>query len=693
MEPIRPVDKLLTLLGFCLAASAVLCLAGCGDSARNVAVYHPPVIQATTVQQPDASAKTQPSATAKAQSNAPAKAQSNAPAKARPNAQAKAQPNPPAKAAPKIGTLPLAPSRGHIVYLALMPPDAADRLAQKVRALFAAGEQEAKAGHNDAARQDYDRALDMLLASGFNLGREPALSELFNQIMPSLSSVQGAGQQAEANEPPRVPSEQQNQPSPLDQISAITSLSGDEILPTPTDAGLKTNAERELQAVKHDMPLTLTDPVLSFLNFFQTARGRTIVENGLTRAGRYRNMIQRVLTEEGLPTDLMYLAQAESAFQPQALSRAGARGLWQFMAYRGKQYGLEHSWWVDERQDPEKATRAAARHLRDLYEMFGDWYLVMAAYDSGPGAVQHAIERTGYADFWELYKLNVLPRETRNYVPIILALTLISKDPARYGVEFIADEPLQVDRVQPGHPVDLRLVSETIDVDMDSLRLLNPQLLRLVTPNDSRFVLQIPAGKAEEFEKGMAEIPPENWVSWRRHRVEEGETLSSIARRYRITVGSLAEVNGLDAQARPEVDTKLIIPATAQPQPTLGALVRYRTRRGDTVESVADQFNVTVAELKKWNGMRSNRLVAGMRLRIYPGVTGPTPVKASVTAAQTDVPAKAGQPLTHRVRQGETLWSIAQAYQTTIEALRSGNQFLFSRPLQAGDMLLIVQSH
>jgi membrane-bound lytic murein transglycosylase D len=670
----KSAGKLLALLGFSLTAGAVLCLAGCEDSARKVATYHPPVIQAPVVQAPVVHAPVAQAATAQ-QSNPPVK------------------PNPSAKPAPRIGALPLGASRGRTAFLALMPPDAVNRLAEQVRTLFAAGDQEAKANHNDAARQDYDRALDLLLASGFNLGKQPELSELFNQIMSSLSTVPSTAQVAQANGPPEVAAEQQNQPSPLDQITAITSLSGDELPAAPGDAGLKTNAERELQAVPHDLPLTLAEPVLSFLNFFQTERGRAIVENGLTRSGRYRDMIRRVLTEEGLPTDLMYLAQAESAFQPQALSRAGARGLWQFMAYRGKQYGLEHSWWVDERQDPEKATRAAAHHLRDLYDMFGDWYLVMAAYDSGPGAVQHAIERTGYADFWELYKANVLPDETRNYVPIILALTLISKDPARYGIEFIPDQPLQVDRVQPGHPVDLRLVSETIDVDVDTLRLLNPQLLRLVTPSDPRFVLQIPAGKREEFEKGMAQIPPENWVTWRRHRVEEGETLASIARRYRISVASLAEANSLEAQARPEADTKLIIPAAVQPEPTLGALVRYRARRGDTVESVADEFNVTVAELKKWNGMRSNRLVAGMRLKIYPGVTGPTPVKATVAAARADVPAKTGQPVIYHVKQGETLWSIAQAYQTTIEALRSGNRFLFSRPLQAGDILTIVQPH
>jgi membrane-bound lytic murein transglycosylase D len=675
----KSAGKLLALLGFSLTAGAVLCLAGCEDSARKVATYHPPVIQAPVIQAPVVQAPVVHAPVAQAATAQ----QSNPPVK----------PNPPAKPAPRIGALPLGASRGRTAFLALMPPDAVNRLAEQVRTLFAAGDQEAKANHNDAARQDYDRALDLLLASGFNLGKQPELSELFNQIMSSLSTVPSTAQVAQANGPPEVAAEQQNQPSPLDQITAITSLSGDELPAAPGDAGLKTNAERELQAVPHDLPLTLAEPVLSFLNFFQTERGRAIVENGLTRSGRYRDMIRRVLTEEGLPTDLMYLAQAESAFQPQALSRAGARGLWQFMAYRGKQYGLEHSWWVDERQDPEKATRAAAHHLRDLYDMFGDWYLVMAAYDSGPGAVQHAIERTGYADFWELYKANVLPDETRNYVPIILALTLISKDPARYGIEFIPDQPLQVDRVQPGHSVDLQLVSETIDVDVDTLRLLNPQLLRLVTPSDPRFVLQIPAGKREEFEKGMAQIPPENWVTWRRHRVEEGETLASIARRYRISVASLAEANSLEAQARPEADTKLIIPAAVQPEPTLGALVRYRARRGDTVESVADEFNVTVAELKKWNGMRSNRLVAGMRLKIYPGVTGPTPVKATVAAARADVPAKTGQPVIYHVKQGETLWSIAQAYQTTIEALRSGNRFLFSRPLQAGDILTIVQPH
>jgi membrane-bound lytic murein transglycosylase D len=357
---------------------------------------------------------------------------------------------------------------------------------------------------------------------------------------------------------------------------------------------------------------------------------------------------------------------------------------------------------VDERQDPEKATHAAARHLRDLYQMFGDWYLAMAAYNSGPGNVQRAIEHTGYADFWELYRRNALPRETRNYVPIILALTLMAKDADRYGLQVDPEPPAHLDRVKPGHPMDLRLVAETIDVDVETLHSLNPELLRMVTPADPNFELCLPEGTAERFFAEVAAIPPEKWVSWRRHRVEEGETLSAIARKYRVNPSAIADANGLDGHAPLQVGGKLIIPAAARPQPALGKLVRYRVRRGDSLESIAEQFDVSVVELRRWNGLRGHRVARGMRLKIYPG--GLTP-RASGKSRSREVGADgaslrsaspnaavAGGPAVHRVQPGETLWSIARSYQTTVEALRRANQFLLSRQVEAGDQLMILSN-
>ena len=616
------------------------------------------------------------------------------------------------------------PLRAQVVKPPSPPPAPAisreEQLAQQAEAVFEAGEKEYKDGHLSAARQQFDRSLDMLLTSGLDIQGDARLSALYDRIVSTVHSAEliafrdGDGF-----------SEQKSAPAPIDEIA--TSVATEETPGGPGDPRLRTRAEAELAEVSHDLPLTVNDQVLTFLNYFQTPRGTAIVENGLRRSGRYREMIDRVFREEGLPTDLIHLAQAESAFQPQALSKAGARGLWQFMAYRGSEYGLDRTWWLDERQDPEPATRAAARHLRDLYGMFGDWYLVMAAYNSGPGAVQKAIERTGYADFWELYKRNALPKETKNYVPIILALTLIAKEPQRYGIQVEPDPPLRTDTVQPGHAIDLRLVAETIETDLDTLRLLNPQLLRLVTPPTPDFTLHLPEGTAEHFQADIAAIPPENWVSWRQHRVVDGDTISGLAKQYRVATTAIADANGLDPKAVLPLGQKLIIPAS-QPEPVVGKLVRYTVRRGDTLASVADQFGVSVPDLRKWNGLRATSTVnRGLRLRIYPGGLGAPPTSASAANKPTAKPAAArvkstaatasaanvdaapavvptqvarvqapaapgggtNAPVVHHVQAGETLWSIAKTYQTTVATLIGANPFLQSRGLQTGDSLKV----
>jgi membrane-bound lytic murein transglycosylase D len=488
-------------------------------------------------------------------------------------------------------------------------PGGIEYLIARVKEKFAAGEANYKAGHLAAARRDFDDAVDWILESGYDPNSDAKLRELFQQITDKVYTYELQAFRAGDgfSEAPAVP-------AAIDEVAEMT---------FPMDPKLKERAEDVARSVSHDLPLTVNDVVASYLNFFQTPRGRAIVETGLRRKGKYQEMIARVLQEEGVPQDLIYLAQAESAFQPLALSRAGARGIWQFVQWRGNEYGLKRTWWVDERMDPEKATRAAAQHLRDLYGLYGDWYLAMAAYNCGPGNVQKGIERTGYADFWELYKRNVLPKETKNYVPIILALTLIAKDAPHYGIAVDADVPVETDTVKPGRAIDLRLVAETIDVDVATLRALNPSLLRMATPDDPEFVLHLPQGASGKFSAEIADIPPDKWVSWRRHRVESGETLSSIAKTYRVTAVAIAEANGLQRGAELQPGEKLIIPAARPVEETKPRLVRYRVRRGDTLGGIADQFSVTSEQVLKWNGLKTAKVSRGMVLRIY--TVGGTP--------------------------------------------------------------------
>ncbi len=594
--------------------------------------------------------------------------------------------------APSVALAELTLPKPNSRLLELLPGDTrpvSEILIQQVQADYDAGQQQAAAGHEDEAQADYNAALDLMLKANYPVNADPKLSHLFDEIGDVVqaddktASDDDVDAQASADNTDEADADVPSQPAPIDSIEDLT-------LP-PGDPRLAAMARKELISVKHDLPLTVNPSVLQYLSFFTTPRGRSVVEHGLQREGQYDTMVRRVLHEEGVPEDLVYLAQAESAFLPDAVSRVGARGIWQFMPYRGEEYGLERNYWIDERSDPEQATRAAARHMRDLYDMFGDWYLVMAAYNSGPLTVTRAIERTGYADFWELSKRGVLPKQTQNYVPIIIAMALVGKDPSAYGIHVDAEKPLQADTVKPGAPIDLHLVADASGADFDSLHALNPELLRNLTPSDPTFELKLPAGTGARFEENIQQVPEAKWTSWRLHEVEDGETLASVARSYHVTLSALKEANHLESDATLPSGFLLDVPTV----PVAPRLVHYRVERGDTLAGIADRYDVTVEDLRRWNHLRGSHVSRGVRLRIYAGAAerAELAVAANPKSAQNVKPAahvqKVSEEVQHRVKAGETLYSIARTYGTTVSALKESNSFLAARTLQAGDVLVI----
>lgn len=557
--------------------------------------------------------------------------------------------------------------------------DPVQALLAEVEREYQEGRANYAAGHLEKAKENFDRAFTMLVEAPMDLRSDERLEREFDRIVEGTHELELQALKAGDGF-----SEQKPEPAPIDEANDVT---------FPVDPKVKETAEAELKATRSDLPLVMNDYVASYINYYSTS-GRSILEKAWTRAGRYREMIERTFKEEGVPQDMLYLAQAESGFHPLALSRAGARGMWQFMASRARGYGLTRNWWVDERQDPEKSTRAAARHLKDLYKQFGDWYLAMAAYNSGPGNVQRAVQRTGFADFWELYKRGVLPRETKNYVPIIVAITIMAKNPAQYGLDNIQPEaPPKVDVARINYPVDLRLVAECIDASVTTLQELNPSLLRMTTPKTGDFDLKLPEGSGEKYHGAIAAIPVNKRVWWRYHKVSAGETLTAIARQYRTTSKAITEVNGLGADEI-EPETKLIIPMAAGKYfpGGVGAMhfstrpTRYKVRRGDTVLSIADDFGVPADKLRKWNRLKGNKLKAGRTLVIYRPVAQPETARTKGKSNQGNN-ISAGQRL-HKVRAGDTLYSIAAEYGTSVAALRRDNRKATDM-LHPGDVLVI----
>ncbi len=422
-------------------------------------------------------------------------------------------------------------------------PTSSDLLVVKAEEAFQTGRKLYLAGKKEAARQQFDRAIDLMFEAGGNPTNRTSFERRFDEMVNAIHQLDLAGLDAGAAvEEPRF------EKSPLEDILELT---------FPVDPKLKRKVREEVRLTQSQLPLTVNDSVLGFVHYF-SGRGRNTMIAGLRRAGRYRPMIQRILAEEGVPQELIHLAQAESGFFPRAVSRMRATGMWQFVAFRGAQYGLNRTAHYDDRLDPEKATRAAARHLRDLYERYGDWYLAIAAYNCGPGNVDRAIERTGYADFWELRARRTLPLETTNYVPIILAMTIMAKNAKVYDLDQVAPEdPLEYDVIEMTAPTNLALVADLVETPVSQLHELNPALLTGTAP--AGCAVRVPASTGETVSALLQTIPNELRAEWRMHRIEAGETLAGLSRKFGTMPRTLVSANRLSADTVAEGD-RLLVP-------------------------------------------------------------------------------------------------------------------------------------
>jgi membrane-bound lytic murein transglycosylase D len=475
-------------------------------------------------------------------------------------------------------------------------------LVGQVEQAYANGQADYHKGNLADAKAEFDRAVDLMLTSGIDIKANAQLQDEFDRIVDGVNGLEMEALKQGNGFVPKV-----EEATPAEVASDVTFT---------VDPNLVAKAQTELATTKSDLPLVVNDYVAAFINFFaNTQKGHNTLLHSFERSGRYKAMIQRVMAEEGVPQDLIYLAVAESGFQPRAVNRKSrAGGMWQFMPFGN--YGLVRNAYVDERFDPEKSTRAYARYMKFIYDQLGDWYLSMAGYDWGTGNIQRAVQKTGYADFWELYKRNNLPGETKNYVPEILAAIIIANHPTQYGFDDVTlDPPVLTDTVTINYSVDLRLVSDIVGAPTDELEALNPSLLRTVTPPDASFDLHLPAGTATIYSHLIAAIPEAKRNAWRYHRITAEETLASVAREYRVSEAELAEANQLRAGDSIEGVEALVVPLAPAALPSAHTVL-YTVRRGDSLVTIADRFGVSLNELRRWNKITGVKVEPGRRLHV-----------------------------------------------------------------------------
>jgi len=373
----------------------------------------------------------------------------------------------------------------------------------------------------------------------------------------------------------------------------------------------------------YTVPIVLNNSVRHFIEEYQTA-SRAFIERALRRSGRYMPMIKRALRKAGLPEDLAYLVIVESGFSPYATSYARARGLWQFMPSTGRRYGLKMNYWVDERCDPEKSTRAAIRYLKDLYTEFNSWKLVLASYNGGEGAVRQAIRQCGTNDFWDVMSSARIHRQTREYVPRFMAATIIAKYPEKFGFYIDYDEPVKYDEVTIRGWIGLKTAAKCAGTTYRSLRALNPELRRWCTPPIySKYKLKIPRGTKDRFLAAYTKLPRRQRSRMLTHRIRYGETLSSIARRYGSSVRAIKSANGMRT-SRIRAGRRLLVPvlrrrsskrSNSRPARHLkwSKTVVHRVKPGDTLFAIAQKYGSSVWAIKQANGLKSSKIRPGQK--------------------------------------------------------------------------------
>jgi len=468
-------------------------------------------------------------------------------------------------------------------------------------------------------------------------------------------------------------------------------------------------------AVTTQVPLTMNPDVEKTIAYFMQGNGRTFFTRWLSRSKKFIPKMKEIFREEGTPEELVYLSMIESGLNPTVTSKAQAVGLWQFIEGTGSLYGLKSNWWFDNRRDPWKATRAAARHLKDLYKAMGNWHLALACYDCSMTRIRRCMAETGDSTFWGIR--DCLPVETQNYIPLYIAAATIAMDPARYGFTNIQYEnPSEYDTVYVHEAVDLNAIGTASGVSGLEIKNLNPELLQSSTPpievcGPGGYCVKIPAGTVQKFYERYAKLTPEEKRPWLIHTVERGESLKSIARTYGLTSDQLADYNNMSATEKVKRGRRLRVPMSVMapsaiasndapattlqaPAPTIktASKISHRVRRGETLNSIASHYGIRVSDLRNWNNISyRHKIKRGQLLAIYVqrgDKTTKNPAiaeKTKTTESAADAPS--GKPRIHSVRPGETMTSIARNYGTTVDQITAWNDGMDPASLQAGQKL------